>query len=91
MRNDDQQLPQLSSLRKQIKLIDNIMESVCEMADLRLKELHDPHLRELALSKIEQSFQMLQDLCSVNRMLIKEVRQETEGKGAGKSAATHSP
>jgi hypothetical protein len=67
-----------TTLDKQLDLINHMMNSVCEMSEVRLKELKDPLTREDALSKVEQSFQMLHDLCVVTRLLIKEVQAETK-------------
>jgi hypothetical protein len=67
-----------ATFRKQLDLADQMMKSICEMSDLRLKELGNPKVRGIALAKIEQSFQMIQDLCSVTSLLIKEIQKETE-------------
>ncbi|HXG67718.1 MAG TPA: hypothetical protein VNO70_21630 [Blastocatellia bacterium] len=81
-------MPSLYTLNERLHLIDRLMQSTCDLADIRLQELGNTQTRQEALQKTEDTYRMLQDLCMVTRQLIKHLQDDMKMPELQKGKAT---
>ena len=81
-------MTETSIINEQLGVIDTLMDSICEYAEIKLSTVENLKDTE----EIKTAFQLIMDLCSAAKIIITEVQKELPGTNNSKAVeATRKP